>query len=147
MRAASRLPFLLLLLALTCCAACTGGAASDEIITPTSGPVVRESEEGLYRVTLESEEKPIPLRRIHSWRVVVESAEGKPVPGATITLDGGMPAHQHGLPTVPRVTDALGGGAHRVEGMKFSMSGHWTLDVSILGPEGSDTATFDLELP
>ena len=52
----------------------------------------------------------------------------------------------YGLPTKPEVTTDLGKGAHLIEGMKFNMPGWWTLTVSIEGPSGDDTATFNLVL-
>jgi hypothetical protein len=57
-----------------------------------------------------------------------------------------MPQHGHGLPTEPRVTEELGGGRYRVEGMKFNMPGWWTIKLSVSSAAGSDSATFNLTL-
>ena len=48
-----------------------------------------------------SETEPPPIHEIHRWRIHVEDAEGRPVEGAWIRVGGGMPEHQHGLPTQP----------------------------------------------
>ena len=66
---------------------------------------------------------------------------------ATILVDGGMPEHQHGLPTRPEVTEYLGDGDYRVEGMKFNMTGYWELQVSVEAGGVRDVAIFELVLP
>jgi hypothetical protein len=105
----------------------------------------RASAEGLYRATAEPAES-IRVRRLHSWTLRVEHASGAPVDDAEITVDGGMPQHGHGLPTRPRVTKALGGGAYQVEGMRFSMGGWWVVTFDIVTPAGTDRVTFNLDL-
>ena len=105
----------------------------------------RPSEGGLYRATLDPVE-PIRIRRMQSMRVVVSDPAGQPVDGASITVDGGMPEHRHGLPTQPRVTRSLGDGAYEVEGVKFTMGGWWELKFAIAGTAGADSVTFNLDL-
>ena len=83
---------------------------------------------------------------IHAWVLAVTTADGTPVEGASITVDGGMPDHDHGLPTAPRVTAELGEGRYRIDGVKFSMPGWWVLKVTVSGPRGADEATFNLML-
>jgi hypothetical protein len=68
------------------------------------------------------------------------------VDSASITVDGGMPQHGHGLPTRPIVTKHLGEGEHLVEGMKFNMGGWWVVKFAISSAQGSDIVTFNLEL-
>jgi hypothetical protein len=60
-------------------------------------------------------------------------------------VDGGMPQHNHGMPTQPQVTP-LGSGDYRVEGMKFQMPGHWVVTVAVDAEGQQDTATFNLQL-
>ena len=50
------------------------------------------------------------INRMHSWILHVEDDAGIAVEGATIEVEGGMPLHDHGLPTKPRITEDLGGG-------------------------------------
>ena len=57
-----------------------------------------------------------------------------------------MPQHRHGFETDPRVTDALGDGLFRVDGVRFHMAGVWQLRVDVAGPEGVDFALFDVEV-
>jgi len=89
---------------------------------------------------------PIPINRIHGWELVVLTAGGEAVTGAEITVDGGMPAHDHGLPTRPRVTEELGGGRYRVEGLRFHMGGIWEIVVTIEAAGRRDTVTISIEL-
>jgi len=85
-----------------------------------------EEGQGSFHVTYKSQVEPLPLNRIHSWVLHVETSDGKPVEKAVIKVDGGMPAHNHGLPTQPAVTE-MGNGDYLVQGIKFSMNGHWEL--------------------
>ncbi len=105
----------------------------------------RASSSGVYQVMLDPVQ-PIRIRRIQNMRVVVSDAVGQPVNGAAITVDGGMPEHRHGLPTQPRITRGLGGGAYEVEGVKFNMGGWWELKFAIAGDAGTDSVTFNLDL-
>lgn len=104
------------------------------------------SEKGLYVVTAQSDDEPVAINRMHTWTLHVESSAGEIVEGAEITVDGGMPEHNHGLPTRPRVTAYLGGGDYRIEGLRFHMGGSWRLRFSIAAAAGTDTATIALEL-
>lgn len=106
----------------------------------------KTTEHGLYVATLAADQSPVPVGTIHSWTVKVTAADGKPAGSVEIAIDGGMPQHGHGLPTKPEVTTDLGGGSHLIEGMKFNMSGWWTLTLSIEGASGADKATFNLVL-
>ena len=106
----------------------------------------RATEHGLYVASLAPDQTPVPVGSIHTWTVKVATPDGQPADTATITIDGGMPQHGHGLPTQPEVTTDLGDGKHLIEGMKFNMTGWWTLTVSIDGPQGADKATFNLVL-
>ena len=108
--------------------------------------LVGTSADGLYRVELRNLPEPVPLNRMHEWIVHVEAADGTPVTGASIAMDGGMPIHDHGLPTAPRVTAELGGGDYRLEGVRFQMPGHWVVELAIDAAPGTDSVAFDLNL-
>jgi len=100
----------------------------------------------LYRASVRPEVTPIPVRRLQHWTLHLDTIDGRPVDTATITMDGGMPQHGHGLPTSPRVTRALGNGDHLVEGVKFNMGGWWVVRFAITSSAGTDTVTFNLGL-
>ena len=107
---------------------------------------VRDSDEGRFVVSVASQVEPVPLNALHAWIVHVERPDGTPVNDATIAIDGGMPMHDHGLPTAPRVTETLGEGDYLLEGMKFQMPGHWVVTLAIDAGEGDDSVTFELML-
>ena len=73
------------------------------------------SQAGLFHVSYKSKLQPIAINRIHNWVLHVELADGQPVTNADITVEGGMPAHDHGLPTLPRITQSLGNGEYLLE--------------------------------
>ena len=110
------------------------------------GQQAKKSDKEMFFISYESELQPISINRIHNWVVHVESPDGSPVDDATVTLVGGMPVHDHGLPTLPQATQNLGNGDYLVEGMKFHMNGWWQVTISITVNGRSDVVTFDLQL-
>jgi len=55
----------------------------------------------------------------------------KPVKNAQIYIDGGMPQHNHGLPTSPEMNWSEEKQAYLIHGLKFSMPGKWSLNFII----------------
>jgi len=106
----------------------------------------RRSESGLYRGTILPQGDSIPTGRLQKWTLHLETANGAPVDSVTVSVDGGMPQHGHGLPTKPRVTRALGNGNHLVEGMKFNMGGWWVVKFRVNATPGSDSLVFNVKL-
>ncbi|MEI2609238.1 MAG: FixH family protein [Candidatus Promineifilaceae bacterium] len=106
----------------------------------------RTSDNGFYQVSFSSELEPLAINQMHSWILHVETADGEPVEDAVITVDGGMPQHGHGLPTQPQVTENLGGGDYRVEGLRFQMGGWWEVSFAIDAAATPDSVTFNLVL-
>lgn len=105
----------------------------------------RESANHKYTVYLKPLET-LRLRKLQNVRVLVLDATGRPVENASISVDGGMPEHGHGLPTQPQVQRSLGGGMYDIEGLRFSMGGWWELKLAIDSPAGADDVTFNLSL-
>lgn len=89
---------------------------------------------------------PVPLRRVHSWVVHVETPAGEPVRASRVEFTGSMPEHGHGFPTRPRVTGYIGDGDFLVEGVKFNMAGLWQLLVGIEGDPGGDEVAFAVRM-
>lgn len=118
-------------------------ATSDGVAQETASS---DSDNGKFVVSYTTELRPLSINKIHDWIIHVESANGNPIDGATITLVGGMPVHDHGLPTLPLATQNLGEGNYLVEGMKFHMNGWWQVTISIVSGDDSDSVTFDLQL-
>lgn len=106
----------------------------------------RLSAAGQFRATIVPQGDSIPKGRLHRWTLHLETTAGTPVDNAEIMVGGGMPQHGHGLPTSPRVTQALGNGNHLVEGMKFNMGGWWVVSFRVKTPTGQDSVVFNVQL-
>jgi len=106
----------------------------------------RTTANGLYVAAIEPEVPEIKQGEMHAWILTVKTPDGRPVDDAKVAVDGGMPDHNHGLPTSPAVTEHLGDGRYRIDGMKFSMNGWWELRLDIAAAAGADTVTFNLVL-
>ena len=107
---------------------------------------VQLSDNGTFKVSYMVSTGEIPINQMHQWTLHVETADGQLVEDATISVDGDMPAHGHGLPTRPRVTQYLGDGNYLVEGMKFQMGGFWVMEFTVTTNDQTDTVHFDMQL-
>ena len=129
-----------------------GGAATPAMQMSSSAPAdtdfgtTRASDGGLFQVTYTPALEPIAINELHQWTLHVETVDGVPVDDAVIAVSGGMPEHNHGMPTEPQVTEALGNGDYRVEGMQFQMGGWWTITFVIDAAGQQDSVTFNLKL-
>lgn len=99
-----------------------------------------------YQLQVRSRLAPVAINHIHAWELELRDRNGALVPDATITVGGGMPAHQHGLPTAPRITEVIGPGRYRLDGMKFQMGGEWEVRFLIDAPPGAETLTLAFTL-
>ena len=106
----------------------------------------RLSDGSLFTATIVPDSETIPVNKIHTWTLHVETPDGAIVENAEITVDGDMPEHGHGLPTRPGVTRYLGNGDYLVEGLKFQMTGWWVMDFDITVDGETDRVRFNLEL-
>ena len=86
------------------------------------------------------------INQMHSWILHVETDQGVPIEEAIIDVEGGMPAHDHGLPTKPRVTEELGNGDYRLDGMRFHMSGSWEIVLTVTTEEGTTIVIIPMQL-
>ena len=115
------------------------------------GEVVVAGREGRVSVTVLTGLDALPLNTMHSWRVRLVDSDGEPLSGARVEVGGGMPMHDHGLPTEPTATETEPG-EYRVDGVRFHMHGHWELTLEIREGGGSgesgdvDTVTIKFEL-
>ena len=104
------------------------------------------SENGLFRAAWVSRPATPPINAVHEWLLHVATAEGEPAAGAIITVDGDMPAHGHGMPSQPEVTEDRGNGDYLVEGMSFQMGGYWIVDFTVTFDGQTDLVRFGLDL-
>ena len=103
------------------------------------------SKRNIFTVSYESSIDPIAINQMHYW-VLSVTRDGEPVSGAEISVTGGMPAHDHGMPTRPRVTEELGGGRYKLDGLRFHMNGSWEMVIEINTDDRRDTVVILLEL-
>ncbi len=101
---------------------------------------------GLFVVAIKPQSGTVRLGEVQSWQLTVTTKEGAPVEYAAIDISGGMPQRSYGLPTSPQVTDYLGQGQYRIDGIKFTISGWWQLRLTISAAHGSDTVVFNIVL-
>ena len=99
-----------------------------------------------FRVSVDPDLEPLAINTIHRWVVQVQTLDGAPAPSAKIDIRGGMPAHDHGLPTLPEATRYLGDGRYLIEGMRFHMAGYWEVVISIDTGAHRDEVVIPLEL-
>jgi hypothetical protein len=104
----------------------------------------KASQSGRYRVALLPPTPAPAINQMHSWKIRLATADGRPVKGAVFVVDGGMPQHGHGYPTQPRVTRELDDGTYVLDGMKFSMPGWWDLRLGIRAEPGADQVAFNI---
>ena len=99
-----------------------------------------------FVVTFTAPEGQPRINQMHSWILHITDESGVAVEGAQVDVDGGMPKHDHGLPTKPRVTAELGGGDYKLDGLRFHMNGYWEIVVRITTDSGTSTVTIPLQL-
>jgi hypothetical protein len=104
------------------------------------------SDAGYFTVTFRSELQPLAINRIHSWVLHVEDSDGNPITDAEIEIKGGMPEHNHGLPTAPQVNETSKAGDYKAEGMRFHMRGYWEIRIQIDVGDQRDSVMIPLDL-
>lgn len=105
------------------------------------------SNAGHFVIRIANRPDPVTINRMQDWELEIRYADGTPVDDAEIAVSGGMPEHNHGLPTSPRVEEPLGDGRYRLAGLRFHMSGHWELRLTISAARHRDSVTIPVDLP
>jgi hypothetical protein len=115
---------------------------------PTEEPPgwTARSDGGRLAGRLAPESGAVEIGKFQTWTLELRAAGGVPVTGAAIAIAGGMPGHGHGLPTQPQVTEEIGSGRYRIEGVKLNMVGAWVIEVFVQTTAGRDRLRFDLAI-
>ena len=120
------------------------------VIVPTihaeeSPDIVVETASG-WTIHIDSEVSPLRINQIHSWRIEIRDSNSALVPNALLEVEGGMPDHNHGLPTQPRVTAEISPGTYLLQGVRFHMPGRWRMQfiISTKDQEEIGIASFEL---
>lgn len=110
--------------------------------TPTFTSISRS---GRFRATLTASIRAVPINAEHSWTLKLESLGPYPAAILELGLDGGMPGHNHGLPTTPEILPGDRPGQFQIAGLRFHMSGAWELKLVLRDASGSwDQALFSV---
>ena len=100
------------------------------------------------RLTVEVVSTSIPpaINQMQSWEITIFDQQGQRVTDAEIAISGGMPLHDHGLPTKPRARALPDPGTYLLEGLKFHMNGAWQLQLQIRASERESNVIIDFNL-
>jgi hypothetical protein len=106
----------------------------------------RVSSDTGYSIAVYSQLSPIEINKIHSWIIEITDRNNRPLKSANIEMIGGMPDHDHGLPTEPQVTEEVEPGKYLLEGVRFHMQGKWQIIFTIKENGNKDQAILELQL-
>ena len=102
------------------------------------------SENGTYQAELACATAPI-IGAFQECKLRLQSLQAIPA-NLMIAVDGGMPAHGHGLPTEPQAVPTNTDGEYRIEGLKYSMPGEWVLGFLLHSGSEQDKVVFKFTL-
>ncbi len=98
------------------------------------------------KIEIYSRLSPLRINRIHSWRIRILDANNNAVSVEALAVKGGMPEHDHGLPTQPQITKQLENSDYLLEGVRFHMQGKWLLQIDLQNNGSQDQALIDFSL-
>ena len=98
-----------------------------------------------FTIEIYSELSPLSINTMHSWHIRVLDRDDEILELEELNVFGGMPEHDHGLPTQPQVTRRLDNGDYLLEGVRFHMQGHWELQIEFQYAGVDDTAIIDFD--
>ncbi|HEV2515688.1 MAG TPA: FixH family protein [Devosia sp.] len=104
----------------------------------------RVSERGTFTATVVT--GPVVVGEPMSWAFKLKASDGSVIDPSTLSLDGGMPQHGHGLPRAPSQASATNNGTFVFSGIEFSMRGWWVINIHRTTASGADQAVFNFQL-
>ena len=105
--------------------------SSTNIIRGDERPELTTRTESGWTIYVDTSINPLRINTMHSWQIRVIDSESKPVTMASVSIEGGMPEHDHGLPTRPKVTSEVSPGIYLLQGVRFHMPGRWEIKFTI----------------
>ena len=121
----------------------TGPSLTRRTPAPFSRLAAVPSHNDVYRASLMAPE-PASAVGSRTWVVEVRTATGRPVENAALTLESWMPDNDDVRATRPRVTESLGAGRYRVDGLRLDRRGWWNVRLQIVGSFGTDSLAFNV---
>ncbi len=119
-----------------------GSASAADVRLPDLSGVTDKG----FTIEIYSELSPLSINTMHSWHIRVLDRDDQNLELEELNVFGGMPEHDHGLPTQPQVTRRLDNGDYLLEGVRFHMQGHWELQIEFQYAGVDDTAIIDFDL-
>jgi|GEM_PF-1953682 len=107
--------------------------------------VVSSAETGNIIIKISGHKHFMALNKIQHWNVELTTLRNTPIAAAKLLVDGGMPAHAHGLPTEP-VVEHVNDNVYKIKGLKFSMAGVWVLFIDINTEDIAYKLTLEFDL-
>ncbi len=92
-----------------------------------------------HSIKLYTQPENIPLNEFHTWFITIKNNNKNSPNILSISLDGKMPKHMHGLPTNPEIKNTIEG-EFEIKGLKFQMAGEWML-IFTLNKDVENTVT------
>ena len=91
--------------------------------------IVQKSNKSIFESKLECDAKFSTGSFQNCWLELLHDQQI--IKDAEIFIEGGMPAHAHGLPTAPKAIWSDVKNAYEIKGLKFSMPGEWQLSFGV----------------
>lgn len=91
-------------------------------------------------------ESQLVLGQHSQWLLELRDSKNKAIDNASIAISAGMfgEGHGHGMPAAPAVTEYLGEGVYKIEGVLFNMLGSWTFLFDIEASQVRDRIRIDV---
>ncbi len=120
--------------------------SSTNIIRGDERPELTTQTESGWTIYVDTSINPLRINTMHSWQIRVIDSESKPVTMASVSIEGGMPEHDHGLPTRPKVTSEISPGTYLLQGVRFHMPGRWEIKFTILREDQQEFGMASIQL-
>ena len=118
------------------------GDAAEQKDETHDGP--RVSDQGLFEAHV-TPEPAEPTTGQNELMIHLMDADGAAVAGAALAVEPWMPAHGHGSPEDPVVTED-GDGMYTVTNLVYSMPGHWEVRIDIEAGQQSDLLVLEYDV-
>jgi hypothetical protein len=99
---------------------------------------------GTFHLVATPAPNPIPLNEAFVYAVEVHPTTGD-TDGISLAFDAVMPDHNHGMNTLPEVSET-GPGAFDVEGLLFHMPGDWEIRIDVSREGETERAVFPVQV-
>lgn len=101
---------------------------------------------GVYKGKFFYEKEKAPVQEKHSWLLYLENGKGEIMEGAQIYVDGINEEAGRGFASPPTISEYLGNGHYRVDGIYFSQAGIWTMRFQVIWDGIADVLSYKVEI-